>query len=92
MRNLFITLTMSFLLAFNSASVFAEEAEKKGVDWVRHLGWANVERLENEVYSTEGVQQYSRKIRSDLEALGVSENGLDRYIKDFEEKYLNHRK
>ena len=92
MRNLFITLTMSFLLAFNSASVFAEEAEKKGVDWVRHLGWDNVERLENEVYSTEGVQQYSRKIRSDLEALGVSENGLDRYIKDFEEKYLNHRK
>ena len=83
---------MSFLLAFNSASVFAEEAEKKGVDWVRHLGWDNVERLENEVYSTEGVQQYSRKIRSDLEALGVSENGLDRYIKDFEEKYLNHRK
>jgi len=92
MRNLFITLTMSFLLAFNSASVFAEEAEKKGVDWVRHLGWDNVERLENEVYSTEGVQQYSRKIRSDLKALGVSENGLDRYIKDFEEKYLNHRK
>ena len=92
MRNLFITLTMPFLLAFNSASVFAEEAEKKGVDWVRHLGWDNVERLENEVYSTEGVQQYSRKIRSDLKALGVSENGLDRYIKDFEEKYLNHRK
>jgi len=92
MRNLFITLTMSLFLAFNSASVFAEEAEKKGVDWVRHLGWDNVERLENEVYSTEGVQQYSRKIRSDLKALGVSENGLDRYIKDFEEKYLNHRK
>ena len=80
---------MSFLLAFNSASVFAEESE---IDWVASLGWANVERLENKAYSIEGVQEYSDTIRARYKSRGMSENGLDRYIKDFEEKYLNHRK
>ena len=89
MRNLFITLTMSFLLAFNSVSVFAEESQ---IDWVHNLGWANVERLETEVYSIEGVQEYSDQIKDRFKAAGMSENGLKRYIEDFEEKYLNHRK
>ena len=56
MRNLFITLTMSLLLAFNSASVFAEESE---IDWVVNLGLSTVQELENKVYSKKSVQEYS---------------------------------
>jgi len=80
---------MSFLLAFNSASVFAEEAEKKGVDWVRHLGWDNVKMLESKLYTRASVQQYGDEIRADLKALKVSENGLARYMADFNSKYLD---
>ena len=86
MRNLFITLTMSFLLAFNSVSVFAEESE---IDWVASLGWADVEKLESKLYTRESVQQYSDYIRAEYKAAGMSANGLARYIGDFEKKYLD---
>ena len=89
MRNLFITLTMSFLLAFNPVSVFAEESE---IDWIHNLGLANVKMLESKLYTRESVQEYSDEIRSDLKALGVSKNGLDRYMADFNLKYLDDLK